>query len=244
MPRRGTDRTCPTSLISTSEPTTVAGPRPGRAFYATDAATLARRLLGHRLVRVLDDGTRLSGLIVETEAYLGVRDRASHAFGGRRTPRNESMYSRPGTAYVYFTYGMHFCLNVVCARDGDPQAVLLRALEPVEGLGVMEARRRGSRGSAARLAPTDLCSGPGKLCQALAVDRGLDAADLVDGKTLWIEKARARRYPASALGNTPRIGIDCGRDWTSRPLRWFVARCAHVSRIENPPASRRRTGSG
>lgn len=218
------------------------GPRPGRAFYVADAATLARRLLGHRLVRLLADGTRLSGLIVETEAYVGVRDRASHAYGGRRTVRNESMYARPGTAYVYFTYGMHFCLNVVCAPVGDPQAVLLRALEPTEGLGAMEGLRRAGRGTRTHLATTDLCSGPGNLCRALAVDRSLDGVDLVGGSTLWIENARARRYPPAALGNTPRVGIGCGGGWMSRRLRWFVAGCAYVSGRGNPRGRPRRTG--
>ena len=104
-----------------------------RSFLAVDPEKLARRLLGQRLVRTLGDGTRLAGIIVETEAYLGVRDRAAHSFGGRRTPRNESMFARPGTAYVYFTYGMHHCVNVVCGRRDEPVAVLIRALEPVEG---------------------------------------------------------------------------------------------------------------
>src|SRR5690349_21341655 len=87
-----------------------------RSFYSTGSAQLAQRLIGQRLVRVLDGGTRLAGIIVETEAYVGVKDRAAHSFGGRRTPRNEAMYQQAGTAYVYFTYGMHFCMNVVCGE--------------------------------------------------------------------------------------------------------------------------------
>jgi DNA-3-methyladenine glycosylase len=239
--RRLSDLTYADKSGAEAGPIPIGGSRLGRAFYATDAATLARRLLGQRVVRVLGDGTRLSGLIVETEAYLGVRDRASHAFGRRRTTRNESMYARPGTAYVYFTYGMHFCLNVACAREGDPQAVLLRALEPTEGLGAMEVFRRRGRRAGVRLDATDLCSGPGKLCQALAIDRALDGVDLPGGNALWIEKGRANRYPPSALGNTPRIGIDCAGGWMSRRLRWFVAGCIHVSGQGNPRRGRGRT---
>ena len=105
-----------------------------RAFIAVGAARLARRLLGCTLARTMPDGTRRSGRIVETEAYVGVEDEASHARGGRRTPKIESMYAEGGTVYVYFTYGMHHCVNVVSGKIGRPEAVLLRALEPVDGI--------------------------------------------------------------------------------------------------------------
>lgn len=215
-----------------------------REFYSAGSASLARRLLGQRLVRVLEDGTRLSGLIVETEAYVGVIDRASHAFGGRRTARNESMYARPGTAYVYFTYGMHFCMNVACAREGVPQAVLLRALEPQEGMETMTANRGRRHRSVRPWAAHDLCSGPGKLCQALAIDRVLDGVDLVDGPAMWIERARSRALPATCLGNSPRIGIGSAGPWALKPLRWFIERCPHVSGKRNPGSKNRRRSSG
>lgn len=213
-----------------------------RGFYAIDAATLAQRLLGCVLVRLLDDGTRVGGVIVETEAYLGVPDKASHAFGGRRTPRNEAMYGPPGTAYVYFTYGMHYCFNVVCASQGDPQAVLIRALEPVAGLDHMRrlrsAERRASRrgsGAGGELDQTLLCSGPARLCQALSVDRALNGHDLVVGRDLWIEPP-ARR--SSGLGGeivaARRIGVDYAGEWAAELLRWLVAGNPHVSK---PPQS-------
>src|SRR5262245_59101823 len=120
------------------------GPRLMRPFFATDPVTLAGRLLGQRLVRIRR-GRRLAGIIVEVEAYLGVPAAAAPTYDGRRTPRNEAMYADPGTAYVYFTYGMHHCLNVVGGRRGEPVAVLIRAIEPVEGLATMERLRRSHR---------------------------------------------------------------------------------------------------
>lgn len=198
-----------------------------RRFYSTGPESLAVSLLGKLLVRVLSDGERLSGIIVETEAYVGVIDRASHAFGGRRTPRNESMYARPGTAYVYFTYGMHHCVNVVCGRAGDPLAVLIRALEPVEGLERMRTLRGSSTRPGRRHKDTDLCSGPGKLCQALAIDRDLDGTDLAAADTLFIE--RGPRGMPRDTACTPRIGLGQAGEWASKRLRWLVESNPHVS---------------
>jgi DNA-3-methyladenine glycosylase len=193
--------------------------RLSRKFYQRDAEALARALLGQVLVRVLADGTRLAGRITETEAYLGVEDKAAHSYGGRHTPRNAAMWGPAGHAYVYFVYGMHYCMNVVARRAGDPQAVLLRALEPLEGLEAMRANRAG-RIPAARLTPRDLCSGPARLCQALAIDRALDHADLVTGGELFIE--RGRRGPPGRIKALPRIGIDYAGEWAARPLRFVV----------------------
>jgi DNA-3-methyladenine glycosylase len=193
-----------------------------------DAVSVARRLLGQTLVRVLDDGTRLAGTIVETEAYLGVHDRGAHTFGGRRTRRNQSMYLPGGHAYVYFTYGMHFCMNVVCGREGEGTAVLLRALEPTEGLdGMFTRRRRAQR-------PRDLCSGPGKLTAALAIDRVLDGANLLTSPILFIERGRGRCLPERLIGVGPRIGLnpaaEAAGEWAGRPLRFYVKGNQHVSR--------------
>lgn len=201
-----------------------------RSFLAVDPETLARRLLGQRLVRTLDDGTRLAGIIVETEAYLGVKDRAAHSFGARRTPRNESMYARAGTAYVYFTYGMHHCVNVVCGRRDEPVAVLLRALEPVEGLEVMRMNRAARRAGKRALRETDLCSGPAKLAEALGITRELNGADLTRAGPLHLERARTRPLPPRAVVNTARIGVGYAGRWATRPLRWRLAVSLHVSR--------------
>jgi DNA-3-methyladenine glycosylase len=200
----------------------VADVRAGRRFFARGPAELARRLLGQRLVRVLENGERLGGLIVETEAYLGAPDRAAHSFGGRRTARVEPMYGEPGTSYVYFTYGMHFCFNVVCGRVGEPVAVLIRALEPMEGVERMRELRGG-------VADRDLCRGPARLCEALAIDRRLNGVDLAADGRLFIEVARGRPMESRHLANTPRIGVGYAGRWARRRLRWHVRASPHVS---------------
>src|SRR5262245_36241041 len=168
-----------------------------RDFY-TRAGVLAvsRDLLGQRLVVPAADGTRVAGIIVETEAYRGPADRASHAYGGRRTQRTETMYRVGGTAYVYFVYGMHYQFNVVTAVADVPHAVLVRAVEPCEGLALMRTRRRGP-------ADRELTSGPGKLCQALGIDRALDGADLL-GPRVWIEQGE-RPLPRAAIVRGRRV---------------------------------------
>lgn len=197
-----------------------------RGFFAASPHILARRLLGQRLVRTREDGTRLSGTIVEVEAYLGVEDRAAHSFGGRRTARTEPMYGPPGTAYVYFTYGMHHCFNIVCGRVDEPVAVLIRALEPLEGVEAM----RELRGVAAGAGESKLCSGPARLCQALGIDLTLNRIDLVSDSRLSLERARSRPLPASRLVNTPRVGVGYAGPWARRLLRWHIRGNPHVSR--------------
>ncbi len=192
------------------------------AGFADDPVTVARRLLAQRLVRVVD-GRRRAGRIVEVEAYLGAADRAAHTFNGRRTKRNQSMYLPGGHAYVYFTYGMHYCLNVVCGSAGDGVAVLLRALEPTEGLELMFARRRKARRA------TDLCSGPAKLTQALGIDRSLDGTDLRTSEALLIERV-SPPLPRSRIAATKRVGVDYAGHWAARRLRFFVKGNPHVSR--------------
>src|SRR6266581_1463160 len=153
-----------------------------REFYTrSDVLEVARDLLGKTLVVPRRSGARVSGIIVETEAYRGPEDRASHAYNGRRTNRTETMFGIGGTAYVYFVYGMYNQFNVVTNVAGVPHAILVRALEPVEGLDVMRRRRQGR-------SEYELTSGPGRLCLAMGIDRGLDKADLL-GDRVWIEDA-------------------------------------------------------
>ncbi len=197
-----------------------------RRFFRRDPITLAKALLGQVLMRVLDDGTRLSGRIVEVEAYLGVEDRAAHSYGGRRTARNRSMYLDGGHAYVYFTYGMHWCVNIVADTAEVPTACLIRALEPLEGIETMKALRAG-KVAVGRLRLSDLCSGPAKLTQALQIDRRLDGLDLTTDPRLFLERGRTVR--PSQLVVSPRIGVDYAGDWARRSLRFYIAGHAHVS---------------
>jgi DNA-3-methyladenine glycosylase len=206
-----------------------------RAFYTHgDVVAVARRLLGRLLVVPARGGHRVSGLIVETEAYQGPEDRASHAYGGRQTPRTETMYARGGTAYVYFVYGMYHQFNVVTGVTGVPHAVLVRALEPVEGLALMRRRRGGGM-------DLTLTSGPGKLCIALGIDRRLDRADLL-GDRLWLEPGR--RVGPSAIASGPRVGIDYAEEWVGRPWRFWLRDSPFVSRAGRPssPAGAARSG--
>jgi DNA-3-methyladenine glycosylase len=182
-------------------------------FYLRDTELVARELLGKRLVRMWR-GRRLSGVIVETEAYLGAKDRAAHTFGGRATERVKSMYLAGGHAYVYQIYGMHFCLNVVAKNSGEPEAVLIRALEPDPGLAA------GTR--------TD---GPGRLCAALRIDRRLDGESF-GGPIMFIE--RSGRVPKKEeIGAGPRIGVDYAGEAASWPLRFFWRGNPWLSRKES-----------
>lgn len=194
--------------------------------FDTDPVTLARRLLGQRLVRI-EGGTRLAGRIVEVEAYLGAKDRAAHTYGGRRTARNESMYLDAGHLYVYFTYGMHYCMNIVCGERDEGVAVLLRAVEPTEGLERMYERRVAAKRD------RDLCSGPAKLTQAFGIDRSMDGLDLKTSREVFLEGAAGSDSPPLAerhILRSPRIGVDYAGAWAKRLLRFSIRGNEHVSR--------------
>jgi DNA-3-methyladenine glycosylase len=193
-----------------------------REFYTRDDTLLiARQLLGHRLVVPTTDGTRVSGRIVECEAYVGPEDRAAHTYGNRRTPRTEPMFATGGTAYVYFVYGMYYQFNVVTNIESVPHAVLVRALEPLEGLEVMRARR-------AVKDDRNLTSGPGKLCMAMGIDRSLTGADLL-GSSVWIEEGE-RVVAAKEIASGPRIGIDYAGEFAARPWRFWIRDNPYVSK--------------
>ncbi|OGC54751.1 hypothetical protein A2797_02410 [candidate division WWE3 bacterium RIFCSPHIGHO2_01_FULL_48_15] len=166
-----------------------------RAFFSRPARALAPDLLGKFLVRKLSDGSVRGGMIVEVEAYVGKEDLASHAAGGGRTKRNEPMFGLPGLAYVYFTYGMHWLLNIVCAKVDEPQAVLIRGLDNV--------------------------SGPARLTKFLEIDGNLNGIDLVESKELWIEDRGVRVDPRE-IRTTARVGIDYAKEWKNKPLRFVL----------------------
>ena len=173
---------------------------------------MARELLGKKLVRHID-GVRLSGMISETEAYCGSEDSACHAHRGK-TERNAIMFGEPGHAYVYFTYGMHYLVNFITEKAGIPCAVLIRAIEPLEGIEHMEARRK-RKGK-------DLANGPAKLCEALSIDKSLYGWDLTLGEKLWVENYK--KIPDSEFIATPRIGIDYAHQKHREALWRFVVR--------------------
>lgn len=186
------------------------------AFYDRDTERVSRELLGCVLESTTPDG-KASGIIVETEAYIGEHDLACHAAAGRTT-RTAPLYGPPGMSYVYFIYGMHWCFNAVTRKAGAPSAVLIRALEPVAGMGLMRKRRRAARRDA------DLTNGPGKLCEALGVTGRHNAMPLQRPPLIIRE---GTRVPAGRIVLTPRIGIRQAADW---PLRWFIAGNPCVSR--------------
>jgi DNA-3-methyladenine glycosylase len=189
-----------------------------RSFYLQPTLEVARQLLGMYLVRHTPR-SRLSGRIVEVEAYLGSLDPASHAYRGP-TSRNNVMFCTGGHLYVYFTYGMHFCSNVVTEAAGTGHAVLLRAVEPVEGIPAL-ARRRGLHSRAV----VQLCNGPAKLCQAFGITRKYNGTDLC-GTTLWIER-RDSPMSGDLIGVSSRVGISAGKE---QQWRFFVKGCRFVSK--------------
>ncbi|MBP9664812.1 MAG: DNA-3-methyladenine glycosylase [Pyrinomonadaceae bacterium] len=192
-----------------------------RKFYEReDTLAVARDLLGTLLVVPAADGTRVSGMIVETEAYLGVTDRAAHSFGGRRTERNEVMYGRAGHVYVFFVYGMYYQFNVVTGPADHPHAILIRAVEPVDGIDVIRSRR-------GEMKDQNLTSGPGKLCIALGIDRTLNGQDLC-GDSVWLEKSRSVEPDEIATG--PRIGIDYAGEDARHPYRSWIRGNPYVSK--------------
>lgn len=183
-------------------------------FFLNDAVTLAQSLLGKVLVHETPEGMT-SGIIVETEAYIGPEDRAAHTFNNRRTPRTEIVFHGGGHAYVYLVYGLHCCLNVTANITGKPECVLLRALQPLDGIGLMQSRRKIS-------SVKTLCNGPGKLCSAMGITREHNGLDLC-GDELYIADIGFRDMKIAV---SARIGIDYAGEWKDKPLRFFV--CGEV----------------
>ena len=192
------------------------------AFFRRPTEVVAQDLLGMEVVSTAGDELT-TARIVETEAYLGYDDPASHGYRHRRNARNQALFGPPGSWYVYLSYGMHWCANLVCQRTGLASAVLLRALEPLDGVDVMR-RRRG------RVPDRELCSGPGKLCQALGITRDLDGRRIAGSEVVVY---RPRSHEENPIAVTSRIGITKAADW---PLRFVVA--------GSPWLSRKTTGGG
>jgi DNA-3-methyladenine glycosylase len=199
---------------------------PRRFYKRDDTIRVAKDLLGKLLVVPAPDGGRVSGMIVETEAYLGEIDKAAHSFGGRRTLRNEITYAEGGHAYVFFIYGMYFQLNVVAGEAGSPHVVLVRGVEPVEGVETMRQRR-------GEMAARNFTSGPGKLCIAMGIDRSFNGEDLL-GDRIWIEKYR--QIPESEIATGPRVGIDYAEEFVEMPWRFWIDGNPYVSKARRKNA--------
>jgi DNA-3-methyladenine glycosylase len=190
-----------------------------RSFYNRSTLLVAKELLGKVLVRRLDR-RRLSGMIVEVEAYVGPHDLACHASKGR-TPRTEIMFGPAGMAYVYMIYGFYFCLNAVTEAEGHAAAVLIRAVEPIENVALMRTLRNNVERD------IDIASGPGKLCRAMSIDKQLNGEDLT-GRVLWIED---RNLKPGSIRSSPRVGVDYAGEYKDKPWRFYVDGNPHVSRV-------------
>ena len=198
-----------------------------RNFYLRDTLTVARELLGMELVHRIN-GFTVAGRIVETEAYIGPEDKASHSFGGRRTDRNEVMYRIGGTCYVFLIYGMHHCFNVVTGQEGKPEAVLIRAVEPVLGAGHMSLLRYGMElDTLPEKKRTELCNGPGKLCRTMGIGKKENGTDLC-GDMLFIRAPQTSE--PFVIKSSPRINIDYAEEYKDKPWRFYIDGNRYVSR--------------
>ncbi len=192
--------------------------RLGSDFFVRDAVTVARDLIGKHLVRKLD-GSTVVCRIVEAEAYMGPADKASHAYKNRASKRTEVFYRRGGYLYIYFIYGMYYCCNIITNVAERPEAVLLRAAEPLEGIEVIRRRRDTRR-------PRDLTNGPGKMCQALDIDSHLYGYDVTQGEELWLEDPH-ETFPIAV---SARVNIDYAEEYRDKPWRFYIEGNPFVSR--------------
>ena len=193
-----------------------------KEFYRRDAVTVAKELLGKILVKE-KDGVLFKGRITETEAYMGAVDKASHSYGNRKTKRTEVMYKEGGYSYIFLIYGMYECFNVTTAETGNPEAVLIRAVEPVENIELMKEIRKVKKDK-------DISNGPGKLTKALRISREDNGVDVTAGKNIWIEDDGCK---IENITETTRIGIDYAEEDAEKPWRFFVADNIFVSKKIN-----------
>lgn len=187
-----------------------------RGFFERDAVTAARELIGHYLVRVSPEGIT-KARIVETESYMGEIDDAAHSYKGK-TERVRALYGQKGRAYIYLIYGMYNCLNISAGPEGVPQCILIRALEPTDGIELMQVRRKTEK-------LKNLCSGPGKLCMAFDITRNLYNEDMIDGDVLYIEKGETLPSHASK-----RIGIDYAENCRDKLWRFAAVDNKYISK--------------
>ncbi|MTK11636.1 MAG: DNA-3-methyladenine glycosylase [Clostridiaceae bacterium] len=195
-----------------------------REFYSRDTETVAKELLGKILIHEVD-GKMLYGKIVETEAYLGIKDKAAHSYGGRRTPRVEVMYGKAGFSYVFIIYGMYYCFNVVTQKAEIPEAVLIRALEPIENLDIIANNRfKKDYNDLTKTQIKSLTNGPGKLCDALRINKTLNGEDLCDNRLYIVDNDEEFN-----IITDKRIGIDYAEEARDYLLRFYIENNKYVS---------------
>ena len=196
-----------------------------REFYNRDSIIVARELLGKVLVHETG-GQKISARIVEAEAYMGFEDKAAHSYNGKRTPRVEVMYGGPGFSYIFTIYGIYCCFNIVTSKQGNPQAVLIRAAEPLEGTEWMAQKRFGTLyAQLTKSQSIGLTSGPGKLCRALSIDRSLNGIDLC-GNEVYLEGGKAENFN---IVTTKRIGVDHAEEAKDYLWRFYIGGNEYVS---------------
>lgn len=179
-----------------------------RKFYSRPASIVAKDLLGKYLVK-RGNNSNIIGKIVETEAYVGVKDKASHTYKGKITPRCKPVYLKGGHLYIYLCYGIHWQLNIVTQTKGNPECVLIRALEPISN------NNKNSKKI------NELANGPGKLCKWIGLDRSFNEEDLVSSKRIWLREGK-EEIKKSRIITTKRIGIDYAEEWADKPLRFYI----------------------
>lgn len=196
-----------------------------REFYGRDTIAVAKELLGKIIVHEIND-VKTSGKIVETEAYRGIKDKGAHAYGGRRTPRNEALYGPAGYSYVYFIYGLYYCMNVVVMKEGIPEGVLIRAMEPVSGIETMSERRfKKPYCELNKYQLKNLTNGPSKLCSAMDIAREQNSMDLL-GDELYIEDGDSEAFE---IVEAKRVGIDYAEEAKDYLWRFYIKGNKYVS---------------
>lgn len=197
-----------------------------KTFYRRDTLPVAKELLGKKLVHKIN-GRILSGIIVETEAYMGIQDKAAHSYGGRKTERTKVMFEAGGVSYIYFIYGLYYCFNVVTAEEGIPQAVLIRAVQPVEGIEDMALLRVNKNiKELTKKQIINIANGPAKLCSALKLDKTLNAVSLTSD-ILYIEDVNYNNFE---IVETTRIGIDYAEEAKDYPWRYYIKDNPYISK--------------
>lgn len=196
----------------------------GAEFYQQDAVSLAKNLIGKNLVRIIGSN-KIVCKIVETEAYVGPEDKGCHAYNNKRTTRTEVMFKDGGIAYVYVIYGMHYCFNIVASLKDKPEAVFIRAVEPIEGLDTIKKNRHIKSPK-----NEELSNGPGKLAQALKIDKEFNGYNLVDGEELYVEADNSNTI--YKVETSTRVNIDYAEEYKTKPWRFYIKGNSYVSRVK------------